>query len=285
MIHSYQDSGYGDLLGDLAAQAKAAQNRNVQPADPVSFIKWVQETTREQNTLYETLKKRYDALTHSADLATIGLKRLETLILLEQRPALETLQAMHRDFTRANGGIGYTLDQTKHTIRELVTNYQMVAESLRSSLADRFKKIGIQKDLGLRLRDLDESLKRSDVAVGQQEKISKQLSDGIQALLSKTAVKLPPAQKENITKEDEVRRIALNLAKKIEGPLDPVNYTRTPKPKAPEIVVPILDQIQKAAPAIAGLGDSTSGISFVPAATCLVVGAIIGILLFFRKKL
>lgn len=287
MIHPYKDSGYGDLLGDLAAQAEAAHNRNVQPADPVEFIKWVQETTREQSDAYDKLKKRYEALSHSADLATIGLKRLESLILLSQRPALETLQAMHRDFTRANGGIAYTLDQTKATIRELITNYQMVAESLRSNLADRFKKIGIQKDLGLRLQDLDESLKRSDVAVTQQEKINRQLSDGIQDLLSKTGVKLSPVAKENIAKEDEVRRIALNLKKKIESNVDPVNYTRQPKPKPVDMVTPILDQINKGS--MSGMGDDTStasqSISFAPAVTALVVGAIVGVLLIYRSKL
>ena len=87
-----QQDGYGDLLGDLAAQTEAAQNRHIQPADPVEFIKWVVESTREHSEALEKLKHRYQRLSQAEDLATIGLKRVESLILLDQRPALQTLQ-------------------------------------------------------------------------------------------------------------------------------------------------------------------------------------------------
>jgi hypothetical protein len=295
MSISQGNFGYGDPEIDLNAQMKAAQDRNLFPTDPVEFIKWVRETVRDNNTVFNKLREEHRKLVHAADLATIGLKRLESLILINQRPKLEYLISLHRDFVFKNQKIGRILDDCQGRLRETTTNYGMVAESLGDPLADRHKKIAIQKELGLRLKDLEDSKKRCILVVENQAKLNKQLSEGIQLFLSEVGVTLTPAVKENITREDAVRRIALDLRKTLDAGHDRVNFNPyNPASQKPQMIVEpreeVLEKEEKRAEkkaaiqkaSMAGLGEPSDGVNFKVATAALAVGAIIGVLVFFR---
>lgn len=288
MIIPNQDFGNPD--DDLYNQERLAQNRVLEPADPVEFLKWVRESSRDHNNACQSLKEKHAELCYADNLARIGLKRLESLTLANQRLRLQNVEDLHRSFCKANEGIGYTLEQCDNTIHDLIINYQMVAESLKSPLADRHKKIGIQKELGLRLRDVDDALKQSQVAVKGQAKLNKKLSETIQLLLSESCAQLPAHVREKITKEDEIARIAIKLRGTLEKGQDAIN----PIPFDPQSQKPMTMAISLADKQssnskgnhtdLSGLSDTTSSVSLIAGSAALVVGVIVGILVFYKPK-
>lgn len=282
MIVPNQDFGNPD--NDLANQENLARLRTLEPANPVDFLKWVREASRDYNNACQELKQKHVELNYSAELARIGLKRLESLILANQRLTLNNLEDLHRAFTKANEGIGYTLEQCDNTIQDLIINYQMVAESLSSPLADKHKKIGVQKELGLRLRDVDNALKQCKLAVKGQTKLNKQLSESIQLLLSESCVQLPSHVREKITKEDEIARIALKLRGTLENGKDAINSIPfDPQSQKPvEMAVSLADKQTNIN--LQGLSGITDSVSLVSGGAALAIGIIIGILVFFKPK-
>jgi len=205
----------GDLLGDLREQEVNAQAKRLEPASPTEFLKWVAETLREHREKYGKLRSAHQKLRKDSEVATVGLKRLESLIIFKDKYDLDHLQRMHETLTQGNAGIDYTLDRCQRVLDETATNYQLIGETLKDQLADRHKKIGMQKELGLRLRDIEEQFDRCFLAVANQKKIVRQLSEGIQKLMHKASIKLPPKVKEDIHREDEIQRVALDYRKQL----------------------------------------------------------------------
>jgi len=218
-------NGYEDLLGDLAKQEAAAQNRRLEPPDPIEFLKWITETLRDHRAKYEKLASTHKKLNKKADLATVGLKRLESLVTIKNRARLDFLKETHRTLAAANSGIGYTLDRCKKILDETTISYQLIGETLKSPLADRHKKIAMRKEIGLRLKDIDAEYKRCFQAVALQKKQMRQLSEGIQTLMHKASIKLPPKMRETINREDQVAKIAQMHKKSLSAGRDRINTT------------------------------------------------------------
>jgi len=218
-------NGYEDLLGDLAKQESAAQDRRLVPPNPTEVLKWITETLRDHRAKYDKLASAHRELTKKGDMATVGLKRLESIVTFKDRERLEFLENMHRTLATQNDGIGYTLDRCKRVLHETTVNYQLIGETLKSALADRHKKIGMRKEIGLRLDDIDSDFNRCFQAVALQKKQMRQLSEGIQKLMHKASIKLPPKARENLNREHQVDKIAMMHNKSLSKGMDKINST------------------------------------------------------------
>jgi len=224
MIVSNNFNG-GDMLGELADQLHAAEDRRTEAASPADYLRWVSQTLRDQKAVYENLKIEHEKLTNAAELATVGLRRLGTLVKFKDRVSFEHLSDLHRDFTFKNKNIHYTLVKCKQVLDATTMNMQFVGETLNSALADRQKKKAVQKELGLRLRDSDADFARCQKAVAAQKKTHRQLSEALQVLMNKTGIKLPPQVRQTMHREDEVAKIAIRHKKSLEKGRDVLNTT------------------------------------------------------------
>jgi len=198
----------GDVMNDLAQMSKESQDRRTEPADGLEFLNWVAESLRLHRKTYDELANEWALLKKADSDATIGLKRLEALVVYFNRDELEHLQEMHRTFVHNNWGIGYTLERCKKILAETTTNYQLVGETLVQPLADRHKKKGVQQELGLRLRDIDEYYERLKNDIESQKKLNIQLAEGIQKLMNIASIKLPPHVKQQMNREDQIKKLA-----------------------------------------------------------------------------
>jgi hypothetical protein len=215
--------GYDDLLGDLAAQEKAAQKRHLEPASPTEFLKWITQTLREKRKIYSNLMTEHRKLDDASGSVEIGLKRLEGLVRFGDRMSLDYLKDMHRAQHHSHRGVGVVLGRCNRILKETTVQYQLIGETLKGALADKHKKIAMQKELGLRLRDVDDQFARCRRAVESQKVRNRQLATGIQKLMSKASIKMPPKLKEMVIKEDRVKKIAQNLTLNLAKGVDNVN--------------------------------------------------------------
>lgn len=278
------------MMGDLSDQVQAAENRRAVAASPADFIRWVAETLRDQKVTYQNLKEEHKKLDKASDLATVGLKRLASLVKFRNTVEYEHLCDLHRDFTFKNKDIGYTLVRCKEVLDETTMNMQFVGETLNSALADRHKKIAVQKELGLRLRDTDADFARTRKAVDHQKKIHRQLSEGIQNLMSKARIKLPPKLRQDMHREDQVERIAVMHKNSLEKGKDVINS---------KSYIPV--DRDKARP-MSGFGEDSpaeevdsidvevtetpkTGVNLKVAIASVIIGLIFGSLFFFREHL
>lgn len=210
-----------DAMGELNQQREAAQRRHLFPAPAAEYSKWVTETLREHNGKYASLAQEHGKFSHAAERAKISLQRLNSLINIKNKARLDYIQEMHRAFVHRNQSIGYLLDRCRKAIDETSINYPLMAQNLNSPLADRHKKIGMQRELGLRLSDLDRDFKRCEEAVAKQKKEHEQLTNAVQGLMHKAKIKLPPKLKEDLDREDKVKEIALQYRNKLLGKPEP----------------------------------------------------------------
>lgn len=210
-----------DAMGELNQQREAAKRRHLFPAPAAEFQKWVTETLREHNDKYARFAQEHGQLVHAAEKAKIGMQRLGNLVKFKYKARLDHIQEMHRAFVHRNQNIGYILDRCRKAIDETSINFPLIAKTLNTPLADRHKKIGMQRELGLRLSDLDEDFKRCESEVARQKKEHEQLSNAIQGLMHQARIKLPPKLKEDIDREDKVAEIALQYRNKLIGKPEP----------------------------------------------------------------
>lgn len=282
----------GDMMGELSEQMRSSEDRRAVAASPAEFLKWVSQTLRDQRTVYEELKEKHKKLDKASDLATVGLKRLSSLVKFDNTVSYEHLVDLHRDFTFKNKNIGYTLERCKQVLDETTTNMQFVGETLNSALADRHKKIAVQKELGLRLRDTDADFNRCEKAIIAQNKTQRQLSEGIQSLMNKASIKLPPKIRQDMHREDEVAKMAVMHKRSLEKGKDVINskaYTpgsrdqvRTLSGIGEEAATPNSttasnEKLEK--------GEIKSGINLKVAIASVTIGLIFGSLFFFREHL
>jgi len=236
----------------------------------------VSVTLRDHQNTYSSLTSKNKKLINAAELATVGLKRLGSLVKFDDRVQYEYLIDLHRDFTFLNQNIKYSLDKCGHALRETTTNMQFVGEILNSALADRHKKIAAQKELGLRLKDFDGDFGRCKAVIENQEKLHRQLSEGIQKLMNKASIKLPPSLKQRINREDEVEKIAFKHKKNLEKGRDVINYTSyLPKERSKIKIKSLGEEETKTIPEA-----PKSQINKPIAAAAVIIGVIVGSLLF-----
>lgn len=205
----------GDVHEDLKKLSQDSMDRRAEPADPAHFIEWVRESLREHRETLGELQTEHQNLLKAADIATIGLKRLESLVKYLKRDELENMQNLHRTFMHNHRNAGYTLDKCKRILDETTTTWQLVAETLMQPLADRHKKIGMQKEIGLRLRDVEFYYNKCKEEIADLSSRNRQLSQGIQELMHTTSVKLPPDTQKQIEMEDQVKQLALDYGKSL----------------------------------------------------------------------
>ena len=292
--YSLNGNGNGhDLMGDLAQQEKAATHRHLYPAAPADFIKYVAQTLRDHRKTYEVLRAEESKLNEASQLATVGLNRLQGLVRMKNEVPYEHLVDLHRDFTFKNRSIKYILDNCKIVLDDTTNNMQFVGETLNSQLADRHKKKAVQQELGLRLQDIDADFNRCKKAVDHQNKLYRQLSEGIQALMNKASVKLPPKVKQNFHREDEVNKIAVMHQKSLKRGHDAINQGRKFKPQDRDRAIEMSGFGDEQNPVVEI--DSTSegtpapvvekSIDFKKAVVALALGIAVGSLFLYRDRL
>jgi len=213
----------GDVHEDLVQMDKESRAKRTEGANPIEFMQWVTETLRLDREKYKDLAAEHLNLTKAADSATIGLKRLESLVKYLKRDELEHLQNMHRTFVHNNRGIAYILDRCKKILDETTTTWQLVGETLVQPLADRHKKMGMQQEIGLRLRDIDAYYDRCGKAVAAENERNRQLAEAIQSLMNEVSIKLPPSIQKQIGMEDQVRQLALDYSISLQKGKDMIN--------------------------------------------------------------
>lgn len=272
-------NGMGDneVLNDMKRQAQAAQDKRLHPASATEFTAWASDSLRKSYEQYLELQKEHQGLSRGEDQAQIGLDRLRTLVNYKNQMDLEHLQDMQRDFVHANRGIGYVLERCKKILDETATSNVLIANTLSDPLADNRKKIAVQKELGLRLRDVDDQFERCRRSVNSQKKKVKVITEGIQKLMAESGLKLPPSVKENIKKEDTIRRIALDYGKVLSKAGQP---TPVPEETSPPILQVSSTQSNGA---LQGLGSETEKTGLDPklAAAVAVAGITLGLVIFF----
>lgn len=213
----------GDVHEDLAQLSKNSLDRRTEAANPLEFLQWVREALRLHRQKYDELATEHKNLVKAADSATIGLKRLESLVQFMKRDELAHLQNMHRTFVHNNRGLGYTLERCKKILDETTTTWQLIGETLVEPLADRHKKKGMQQEMGLRLKDIDAYFERCSNAVAAENQRNRQLAEGIQALMNAVKIKLPPSMQKQVDTEDQVKQLALDYSISLKKGKDGIN--------------------------------------------------------------
>lgn len=242
----------GDVHEDLAQLSKDSLDRRTESANPLEFLQWVRETLREHRQKYDELAVEHKNLVKAADSATIGLKRLESLVQYFKRDELAHLQDMHRTFVHNNRGIGYTLERCKKILDETTMTWQLVGETLVEPLADRHKKKGMQQEMGLRLKDIDAYFERCSNAVAAENQRNRQLAEGIQALMHSVKIKLPPSMQKQVDMEDQVKQLALDYSISLKKGKDVINPSKATAVEAGKVK---------------RLGETTSAPTQVPTST------------------
>jgi len=199
----------------FAAQEKASLNKRIQPANPTEFLKWVTQTLRDQRSVLDGLSGQYRGLATKQDEATRALKNLDKLTPFGERINLDHMKDMHRNLVHKTRGVSAVLARCKSVIDETTANYQFVGETLKSGLADRHKKIAVQKELGLRLKDIDSEFDRCKGVIVELSSSQDRLSRAVQKLLNKMRISLPPTMRENINKVNKIEAIAEGYGKKL----------------------------------------------------------------------
>jgi hypothetical protein len=253
MIIPSNNDGFSSA--DFYEQESASINKRLQPSNPVEFIKWVAQTVRVQRARLNQITGKHRTLKAKTDRATVNLKRLDFMAPFGERFNLDRIKDMHRELTAKFQGATFTLDRCKSVLDETTANYQFVGESLKKGLTDRHKKIAVQKELGLRLRDLDEALIGCDSVITEQNTNADNLGRAVRKLLTRLKAELPPSDRDSINKEDKVIQIARRYGKTL-GPNTPNpgrnlgHFSATPAESAPAPdLVPVVDASTLSKPA------------------------------------
>ena len=222
-LKGYVQGNFADIKADMQAMEQSSREKRLEPPATDDMLRWVRQSLRDQSQKVNELKKENASLIKAGELATVGLNRLGGLIKFDKRLQYEYLIDLHKDFTFRLQNISYALETARDTIKETTLNFQFVGESLNKPLADRHKKLAVRKELGLRLRDTDNNLERTENEVNHQKLLYKQLSEGIQKLMNEASIQLPPNVKDKMNKEDEVKRLAIQHKKSLEKGFDVLN--------------------------------------------------------------
>jgi len=227
---------YGLSFRGFSDQEASSLNKRLQPADPIEFLKWISQTLRDHRITLENLSGKHRSLITKQSNATRALKNLDKLVSIEDRATLDHMKDMHRGVVHKTKGIGAVIARCKSVIDETTASYQFVGETLKSVLADRHKKIAMQKELGLRLKDIDAEFNRCNGVIASLASGQDRLSSAVQKLLNKLRVKLPPTMRDKISKRERVEAIADSYGKKITEENTPLSERKTEREpeRAPE---------------------------------------------------
>ena len=120
----------------------------------------------------DQLNEANDSLKHllNTDGATVMLPKTVRRHTQKSRLRRGLIAAFAAATLFGAAGVGYTLDRCKRVLEEVTISYQLIGETLKSALADRHKKIGMRKEIGLRLKDIDADFIRCSQAVELQKR-------------------------------------------------------------------------------------------------------------------
>jgi hypothetical protein len=83
--------------------------------------------------------------------------------------------------------------------------------------------MGMQQEIGLRLRDIDAYYERCTKAIEDENERNRQLAEAIQSLMNETSIKLPPSIQKQIGMEDQVKQLALDYSISLQKGKDMIN--------------------------------------------------------------
>jgi len=202
---------------DLISQERLAAMRHVEPADAIEFTQNVSALLRDHRLKFNAFAKRFDLCNQIFDSATVTLKRLESFSLSASRATLQHLQTTYRNTEKNSANLGYLLDKCRRLLDETATTYQLVGATLREPLADKHKKVAVQQELSLRLKDIENYFGQLQKLLGVVEKQQNSLLDNLQNFLAKIGVKIPLEVLDTMSKEDKLKAAILTNQRKLRG--------------------------------------------------------------------
>lgn len=193
--------GYYNQFADsreetLSLQQKISQQKILEPSDIKDFFLTATQSLREREDRYSELSNRFNQISGNLEKATIGLERLrntvsETVAVQSPRLDLQRVTETLAVIIKNNQNSGFILNKCRRSLDEVATVAELVANTIKSELADRHKKVASQKELALRLRDIDDLFNKCIDALNQQEKDQTEVLNTIQELLHVFGIKLP----------------------------------------------------------------------------------------------
>ncbi len=246
----YSNSGFSEIPDDLRNQDRESTRRRLEAAPSSEVIKWAIASIRDHTSRLTSLEKEHKRLTKEASIASVELRRLKSLSASDSG-RVSYLRDMHRKTISSSKGIARTLNSCMQAIKEAVTNYQLIRQTLNSPLADHEKKIAAQQRLSSSIKDLDDKIAKCSKEVETQKRLGDQLSQAISQLLNKHKSQLPNHERERIEQEDKVAKIALD-------------YQRPQPRPQPNLIAKNVS-----------LGNNESGIG-IPALAAIAIGVFIG---------
>jgi len=261
-----------DFMGSMAAMDKAGQARRLEPASTAEYMAYVGQDLREHQKMHADLSRRYQVSLEAFRDATVGLGRLRTLVTVKNHPELEFINEMQKTFTHVNRGAIFNIEKCATILRDTSSVSQLIGETLATPLADRHKKVAMQKELSLRLKDLSNAFNRAKESVEKQESLQKNLSQAVQDLLHKAQIKLPPNTKREMNLHDEVSKIAVGYKQQLQ------QMQKQAKPAAE--VAGLGDEV---APAVEA-APPTSSSDLLKCVVALAVGVGLGVAILRNRK-
>lgn len=195
-LGGYYSQFSDDQEQSLNLQQKIAEQRRLEPADIKDFFLTANQSLRDRETKYSDLNNKFAKIQSDNEKATIGLERLRNIVservnAKSPRIDLQRTTETLANIIKNNQNIGYILNRCRRALDEAATVAELAANTIRSELADRHKKVASQKELALRLRDIDELFEKCSASISDQQIEQKKILDSIQELLHIFGIKLP----------------------------------------------------------------------------------------------
>jgi hypothetical protein len=197
-----------DQAKDMHAQAKSSMRKRQEAVTPGHFVSATAQTLREKRDKYKALMTRHLQIRDNFDRAKVGLHKLSSLPVKHQTK-LEEIKNNLRNLVKDNQGVGYVLSKCKRILDDTSTVAQLVGEGMKSKIADRHKKAAYQREVAMRLTDIDNEFVRCHESLIKEEKAQKRLLTGLLQLLADSGKKLPPKIQKSTNQKGKMMEIVL----------------------------------------------------------------------------
>lgn len=217
MKTSYQADFGDDPNSGIEFQESKSLEKRLEPANPAEYVEATAQSLRDKQKKFNDIKKRFLSLSQSLERTALGLDRLQKLVqYMKNDQELQSLQEAYHSILTQNRGFSYEIDKGQRILKEVSQASEFIGKTLKNPLADRYKKVAAQQELGLRLDDIDTQFARLDSIISKMEDRHNHVVTGVEKLLNQTETAVPPAIKESIDSEAKIQEIALEYKKQIE---------------------------------------------------------------------
>lgn len=192
-IASYFDGNNPEEQEDnMRKLEEAASSRHLDPVRASDYMSAVAETLRAHKEIHGRLAKRHEDAMDTVVNFVVGLKHLEPNVSDKHRIRLFDLRAIPMGIYIFGKQIDYNLGKCGRILLETSTNSELIADTIKNPLTDKNTKVAVQKELKLRLDDLENAYKQCDKAISGMERDNKDVEKKIDTLVKELGIPLPP---------------------------------------------------------------------------------------------